>query len=59
FTLVCTAGLILNALIVNFLFDIGQIDEYLAKLIAIVMITFLNFWLNAKLRWRVTDTDKE
>ena len=59
FNLVCMAGLILNVLIVNFLFNIAHINEYLAKLIAIAMITFLNFWLNVKLSWRVTDTDKE
>jgi dolichol-phosphate mannosyltransferase len=59
FNLVCMAGLILNVLIVNFLFNIVHINEYLAKLIAIAMITFLNFWLNVKLSWRVTDTDKE
>ena len=59
FNLVCMAGLILNVLIVNFLFNIVHVNEYLAKLIAIAMITFLNFWLNVKLSWRVTDTDKE
>ena len=59
FNLVCLAGLILNVLIVNFLFNIVHVNEYLAKLIAIAMITFLNFWLNSKLSWRVTDTEKE
>jgi dolichol-phosphate mannosyltransferase len=59
FNLVCMAGLILNVLIVNFLFNIVHVNEYLSKLIAIAMITFLNFWLNLKLSWRVTDTDKE
>jgi dolichol-phosphate mannosyltransferase len=53
------AGVILNVLIVNILFNIVHINEYLAKLIAIAMITFLNFWLNSKLSWRVTDTEKE
>jgi dolichol-phosphate mannosyltransferase len=55
FNLVCLSGLILNALIVNFLFNIVHMNEYLGKLIAIAMITFLNFWLNSKLSWRVTD----
>jgi dolichol-phosphate mannosyltransferase len=55
FNLVCLSGVILNALIVNFLFNIVHMNEYLAKLIAIAMITFLNFWLNSKLSWRVTD----
>jgi dolichol-phosphate mannosyltransferase len=59
FNLVCLAGLILNVLIVNFLFNIVHVNEYVAKPIAIAMVTFLNFWLNSKLSWRVTDTEKE
>ncbi len=59
FNLVCLAGVIVNVSIVNLLFNIVHINEYLAKLMAIVMTTFLNFWLNSKLSWRVTDTEKE
>jgi dolichol-phosphate mannosyltransferase len=55
FNLVCLAGSILNVSIVNVLFNIFYINEYLAKIIAISMITFSNFWLNSKLSWRVTD----
>jgi dolichol-phosphate mannosyltransferase len=56
FNLVCLAGVILNVSIVNLLFNIAHVNEYLAKLIAIAMVTSLNFWLNSKLSWRVTDT---
>jgi dolichol-phosphate mannosyltransferase len=56
FNFVCLAGLICNVSIVNFLFNILHVNEYLAKLMAISLITFLNFWLNLKLSWRVTDT---
>jgi dolichol-phosphate mannosyltransferase len=59
FNLICLSGLILNVLIVNFLFNTFHVNEYLAKLIAIVMITCLNFWLNSKLGWRVTSTSDE
>jgi dolichol-phosphate mannosyltransferase len=59
FNIVCLSGLILNVLIVNFLFNIVHINEYLAKLMAIAMVTFWNFWFNLKLSWRVTDTAKE
>ena len=59
FNLVCLAGVIVNVSIVNLLFNIVHINEYLAKLMAIAMTTFLNFWLNSKLSWRVTDTEKE
>jgi dolichol-phosphate mannosyltransferase len=59
FNLVCLIGVILNVSIVKFLFNIFNVNEYLAKLIAIAMVTFLNFWLNSKLSWRVTDVEKE
>jgi dolichol-phosphate mannosyltransferase len=59
FNIVCLSGLILNVLIVNFLFNVVHLNEYLAKLMAIAAVTFWNFWFNLKLSWRVTDTAKE
>ena len=58
FNVVCLAGLVLNVLIVNLLFNLLGINEYIAKLIAIAAVTFWNFWLNVKLSWRVTDASK-
>lgn len=58
FNLVCLAGLIMNVLIVNLLFNIFGMNEYLAKLIAIIAVTLWNFWINLKLSWRVTEVDK-
>jgi dolichol-phosphate mannosyltransferase len=58
FNLVCLSGVILNVIIVNLLFNLGHVNEYLAKLIAIAIVTFWNFWFNLKLSWRVTDVDK-
>ncbi len=64
FNLVCLSGLILQALIANFVFNLFKLgsvlDQFvrldiLAKLIAIVLVTLWNFWLNSKLNWRVTD----
>ncbi|MEQ9671415.1 glycosyltransferase [Coleofasciculus sp. G2-EDA-02] len=55
FNVICLAGLILNVLLVNLLFNVFGINEYVAKLIAIAAVTVLNFWLNFKLSWRVTD----
>lgn len=57
FNIVCLTGLILQALIVNFLFNILGINKYVAKLMAIVVVTVWNFWLNLKLSWRVTDVE--
>ena len=58
FNVVCLSGLILNVLIVNFLFNVLGINEYIAKLVAIAVVTLWNFWFNLKLSWRVTDAGK-
>lgn len=55
FNLVCLAGLVLNVLILNALFNVFGINRYLANLIAIAAVTLWNFWVNLKLSWRVTD----
>lgn len=54
FNMICLAGLILNVLILNFLFNVLGINRYLANFIAIGMVTLWNFWLNLKLSWRTT-----
>ncbi|MBD3881267.1 glycosyltransferase [Phormidium tenue FACHB-886] len=56
FNVICLAGLILNVLLLNALFNGLGINRYLANLIAIAAVTIWNFWLNLKLSWRVTDT---
>jgi len=45
---------VLQAIIVNLLFNLLGINEYLAKLIAIAAVTIWNYWVNLKLSWRVT-----
>ncbi len=63
FNIVCLAGLILNVLLLNLLFNLFFVNvpngRYVANFIAIAAVTFWNFWLNLKLSWRVTDTTKE
>jgi dolichol-phosphate mannosyltransferase len=54
FNLICLLGLTLNVLTLNLLFNLFGINPYLANLIAIVLVTFWNFWINLKLNWRVT-----
>ena len=58
FNLICLSGLVLNVLILNLLYNLLGISEYIANLIAIAIVTFWNFWFNLKLSWRVTDIDK-
>jgi dolichol-phosphate mannosyltransferase len=55
FSAICLAGVVLQALIINFLYNFLGINEYLAKLMAIGVATIWNFWANLKLSWRVTD----
>jgi dolichol-phosphate mannosyltransferase len=57
FNTICLAGLILNVLLLNFLFNVFGINRYLANLIAIAAVTLWNFWVNLKLSWRVTQVD--
>jgi len=57
FNTVCLMGLILNVLVVNLLFNVFGMNEYLANLIAIAAVTLWNFWINMKLSWRVTEVD--
>lgn len=58
FNIICLAGLALNVLLLNFLFNLFGVNRYLANLIAIAAVTIWNFWLNLKLSWRVTETKR-
>ncbi|MCY7279098.1 MAG: glycosyltransferase [Phormidesmis sp. CAN_BIN44] len=55
FNTICLAGLILNILMLNIIFNSFGINRYLANLITIAIVTIWNFWINLKLSWRVTD----
>ncbi|HEY9810911.1 MAG TPA: glycosyltransferase [Halomicronema sp.] len=59
FNLICLTGLFLNVALLNLLYNLLGINEYLANLIAIGLVTFWNFWINLKLSWRVTEVDKK
>ncbi|MEE3717336.1 glycosyltransferase [Tumidithrix elongata RA019] len=56
FNLVCLLGVFLNVVILNFLYNYLKINQYLANLLAIALVTIWNFWINLKLSWRVTQT---
>ncbi|MEM7794490.1 MAG: glycosyltransferase [Cyanobacteria bacterium P01_C01_bin.118] len=60
FNAVCLSGLVLNVLLLNLIFNVifGQQYRYLANLVAIVVVTAWNFWMNLKLSWRVTQVKK-
>ena len=54
FNLICLAGLVLNVLILNLVYNFIIPNAYIANLIAIAAATVWNFWVNLKLSWRVT-----
>jgi len=58
FNIICLMGLILKVLILNIFFNALHLNAYLANFLAIVLVTFWNFWINLKLSWRVTETKK-
>ncbi len=57
FNLICLGGLVLNVFLLQVLLNLN-INTYVANLIAIVLVAFVNFWFNLKLSWRVTDAGK-
>ncbi len=54
FNVICLAGLVLNVLTLNLVFNFIIKNRYIANLIAIASATAWNFWANYKLSWRVT-----
>jgi dolichol-phosphate mannosyltransferase len=55
FNIICLAGLVINVLVLNLVFNFVIPNRYIANLIAIAVATVWNFWVNLKLSWRVTD----
>jgi len=55
FNTVCLAGLVLNVLVLNLIYNFLIPNQYVANFIAIAVVTIWNFWINLKLSWRVTD----
>lgn len=54
FNIICLAGLAINVLVLNLVFNFIISNRYIANLIAIAVATIWNFWVNLKLSWRVT-----
>ena len=51
FNAVCFAGLLLNIVILNLLFNFVHLNRYVANALAIVAVTGWNYFLNSKLNW--------
>ncbi len=52
FNLICLSGLILNVLALNIFYNLFDINEYAANIMAIALVIFWNFWFNLKLNWQ-------
>jgi len=55
FQLICLAGVVLNATLLNLQFNLLGMNRYVANAVAIAVVTGWNFWLNLKLSWRVAE----
>jgi dolichol-phosphate mannosyltransferase len=51
FNAICLAGLVLNVVILNLLFNLAGLDRYLANAISILAVTGWNYFLNRKLNF--------
>ncbi len=51
FNAICTAGVLWNLLLLNLMFNVLEMNRYVANLIAIGLVTGWNYWLNRKLSW--------
>ncbi|MBD2202771.1 GtrA family protein [Calothrix sp. FACHB-1219] len=53
FNLICLVGMLVNVAIVNFLVNKFTMNEYMAKLVAIICVTFWNFGINLRWNWQI------
>ena len=51
FNAICGAGLAINVVLLNVLFNFAHLDRYVANGIAILAVTGWNYWLNLRLNW--------
>lgn len=56
FNAICAAGLLLNVVILNLLFNLLGMNRYLANAISILAVTGWNYWLNRKLNFAPIST---
>ncbi|OKH31303.1 sulfonate ABC transporter permease [Calothrix sp. HK-06] len=54
FNIICLAGLVLNVITLNLVYNFILKNRYVSNFIAILSATAWNFWVNYKLSWRVT-----
>lgn len=55
FNAICSSGLLAHILLLNLAYNILGVNQYAAKLIAIVAIALWNYCLSVRLGWRTTE----
>jgi dolichol-phosphate mannosyltransferase len=56
YNLICTAGVAINVLLLNLLFNFAHMNRYLANAVSIIAVTAWNYGLNRKLNWAPVKT---
>ena len=51
FNLICLVGIALNVLLLNVQVHLLQMNLYVANLIAILLVSIWNFWMNLRFGW--------
>lgn len=51
FNMICLAGIGISILLLNLQVRVFHWDTYVANFIAIVLVSFWNFWMNLKFGW--------
>ncbi|HVU03815.1 MAG TPA: glycosyltransferase [Polyangiaceae bacterium] len=59
FNAICSAGLLLNVILLNLMFNFAGMNRYVANAVAIVLVTGWNYWLNRKLNWAPLTVESE
>ncbi len=59
FNLICGIGILWAVLLLNLFYRVAGWNLYLSNLLAIVIVTLWNFWLNARFNWKVIANGKE
>jgi len=57
YNVICSAGVALNVVLLNLLFNFAHMNRYLANAVSIVAVTFWNYGMNKKLNWAPVKTD--
>src|SRR5712671_4686824 len=59
FNIICSIGVFLAVLLLNFFYRWLGINLYVSNFLAIVVVTLWNFWMNSRFNWQITAEKRE